>query len=40
MDQQPIAVSIFAVNLRQKPVVLISLTILALAFAMVPAADA
>ena len=40
MVQQPIAVSIFDVNLRQKTIVLISLTILALAIAIVPAAHA
>ena len=40
MVQQPIAVSIFDVNLRQKTIVLISLTILALAFAIVPTAHA
>jgi uncharacterized repeat protein (TIGR03803 family) len=40
MVQQPIAVSIFDVNLRQKTIVLVSLTILALAFAIVPAAHA
>jgi hypothetical protein len=40
MAQQPITASIFDVNLRQKTMVLISLSILAFAFAIVPAAHA
>ncbi len=40
MVRQLIAVSVFEVNLRQKTIVLISLTVLALAIAIVPAAHA